>query len=81
MTKSLVLLERLVVFLFSNVNKKVVDAMRIKSIVKGENSGITVDEKFAVMVPAPLMVADVDAEEEFDIEIEDKRETPQFWKL
>jgi hypothetical protein len=55
--------------------------MRIKSIVKGENSGITEDEKLAVMVPALLMVADVDAEEEFDIEIEDKRETPQFWKL
>jgi hypothetical protein len=81
MTRRFVLVGWLLFFLFSNANKKVVDAMRTKSIVKGENSGITEDEKLAVMVPAPLMVADVDAEEEFDIEIEDKRETPQFWKL
>jgi hypothetical protein len=67
-------------FLFSNANKKLVDDMRTKSIDKGENSGITDVEKLAVMVPAPLMVAAVDAEEEFNIEIEEKRETPQFWK-
>ena len=77
----MVLLDWLLVCLFRDASKKVVDAMRMKSIVQGENSGITVDEKFAVMVHAPLMVADVDAEEEFDIEIEDKGETPQFWKL
>lgn len=81
MTKLLVLVDWLVIFLFSNAKKKVVAAIRIKNIAKGENSGMTIGVKFAVTVPAPLMVADVDAEEESTIEIEGEAEMLQFWKL
>ncbi len=55
--------------------------MRVRSIAHGENSGTTTGEKLAVMVPAPLMVAVVDADVEFNMEIGDSKEMLQFWKL
>ncbi len=55
--------------------------MSVRSIAHGENSGTATGEKFAVIVPAPLMVAVVDAEAEFNMETGDKEEMLQFWKL
>ncbi len=76
MAKRLVLKEMFDVFP-RNVSKKVVTATKAKSVAQGENSGITIGEKLAVMVPAPLIVMVVDAEDGFNMEIVEEGETLQ----
>jgi hypothetical protein len=65
-------------FLFIIADKEAVEVMRTNNIAQGPNSGITDGKKLAVTVPAPLTVADVDADEEFTTEIGDKPEMLQF---